>query len=92
MVSGRLTTSELRRHRNHGTQTCEREGKTSVLLGQVGLIADSPDERADVEHMQAYPREALSSTTLFADSVRAPGTQTIAEPAKQFAFTHRDPG
>jgi hypothetical protein len=59
MVSWELATSELWRHRNHGTQTCEREGKTSVLLGQVGLIAASPDERADLEHMLGFPTRSV---------------------------------
>ena len=74
MVSGRLATSELRRYRNHGTQTCEREGKTSVLLGQVGLIADSPDERADVEHMLGLPTRSVK----FNDRFREIGVGILA--------------
>ena len=59
MVSWELVTSELPRHRHHGTQTCGREGKTSVLLRQVGLIADSTDERADLEHMLGFPTRSV---------------------------------
>ena len=65
MDSGGLVTSELRRHRNHGTQTCEREGKTSVLLRQVGLIADTPDERADVEHLKGFPTRSVKFNVPF---------------------------
>ena len=66
MVSWELVTSELPRHRHHGTQTCGREGKTSVLLRQVGLIADSTDERADLEHMLSFPTRSVK----FNDRIR----------------------
>ena len=54
-----LVTSELPHHRHHGTQTCQRKGKISVLLGQVGLIADIPDDRDDVEHMLGFPTRSV---------------------------------
>ncbi len=54
-----LATSELQRHTNHGTQTREWERKYSVLLGQVGPIADSPDERVDAEHMLGLPTRSV---------------------------------
>jgi hypothetical protein len=53
-----LVTSELPCHRHHGTQTCQRKGKILVLLGQVGLIADIPDDRDDVEHMLGFISKA----------------------------------
>ena len=59
MVSAGLAASELPRHTNHGTQTREWERKYLVLLGQVGLIADSLDERADVEHMLGFPTRSV---------------------------------
>ena len=59
MVSAGLAASELPRHTNHGTQTREREGKTSVLLRQVGLIDDTPDERADAEHILGFPTRSV---------------------------------
>ena len=70
-----LVTSELPRHRDHGTQTCQREGKISVLLGQVGLIADSPDERADVEHMLGLPTRSVKFNVRFREQlVEVPDT------------------
>ncbi len=56
---GELAASEWPRHTNHGTQTREREVKYSVLLGQVGLIADSPDERVGAEHMLGLPTRSV---------------------------------
>ena len=70
MVSWELVTSELPRHRHHGTQTCGREGKTSVLLRQVGLIADSTDERADLEHMLGFPTRSVKFNGPFTTQVR----------------------
>ena len=59
MDSGGLVTSEMPRHTNHGTQTRESERKYSVLLGQVGLIAESPDERAGAEHILGFPTRSV---------------------------------
>ena len=59
MVSAGLAASELPRHTNHGTQTREWERKYLVLLGQVGLIADSLGERADAEHILGLPTRSV---------------------------------
>ena len=79
MDSGGLVTLELRRHRNHGTQTCEREGKTSVLLRQVGLIADTPDERADVEHMLGFPTRSVKFNERYSAHRVSLSTSVFAE-------------
>ena len=40
-----------------------------VLLGQVRLIVDSPDERADAEHMLGFPTRSVKFNVLVGGTI-----------------------
>jgi hypothetical protein len=53
--------------------------KISVLLGQVGLIADTPDERADVEHMLGFPTRSVKFNERYSAHRVSLSTSVFAE-------------
>ena len=57
-----------------------------VLLGQVGLIADSLDDRDDVEHMLGFPTRSVK----FNGGIRCPEIRWFLRLALESLDAHRN--